>query len=76
MHGKASPELIAKAVASWESLPKKQLNVTFIRNNLDMLARYNRRVIEQCYRRVYCSVKDDLVLSAPPAAVSPSLVAS
>ena len=45
--------------------PEKQINVTFLRNNLDMLARYNRRVVEQCYKRVYCSVKDGLVLSEP-----------
>ena len=63
VQGKASPEFIAQAIASWERLPEKQINVTFLRNNLDMLARYNRRVIEQCYKRVYCSVKDGLVLS-------------
>ena len=65
VQGKASPEFIAQAIASWERLPEKQINVTFLRNNLDMLARYNRRVIEQCYKRVYCSVKDGLVLSEP-----------
>jgi hypothetical protein len=65
VQGKASPEFIAQAIASWERLPEKQINVTFLRNNLDMLARYNRRVVEQCYKRVYCSVKDGLVLSEP-----------
>lgn len=63
--GMASPEFIAHVIASWERLPEKQINVTFLRNNLDMLARYNRRVVEQCYKRVYCSVKDGLVLSEP-----------
>jgi hypothetical protein len=63
--GKASPEFIARAIANWERLPEKRINVTFRRNNLDVLARYNRRAIEQCYKRVYCSVKDGLVLSAP-----------
>jgi hypothetical protein len=62
VQGKASPELIAQAIATWERLPEKQIHVTFLRNNLDMLARYNRRAIEQCYQRVYCSVKDGLVL--------------
>ena len=63
LKGKASPEFIAQAIANWERLPEKQIRVTFVRNNLDMLARFNRRAIEQCYRRVYCSVKDGLVLS-------------
>jgi hypothetical protein len=65
VQGEASPEFIARAIANWERLPEKQISVTPRRNDLDMLARYNRRVIEQCYKRVYCSVKDDLVLSAP-----------
>lgn len=65
VQGKASPEFIAQAIAFWERLPEKQIDVTFLRNNLDMLARYNRRVVEQCYKRVYCSVKDGLVLSVP-----------
>ena len=65
VQGKASPEFIAQAIASWERLPEKNVNVTFLRNNLDMLARYNRRVVEQCCKRVYCSVKDGPVLSAP-----------
>ena len=63
LRGKASPEFIAQAIANWERLPEKQIRVTFVRNNLDMLARFNRRAIEQCYSRVYCSVKDGLVLS-------------
>ena len=39
-------------------------HVAFQSNDLGMLARYNRRVVEQCYKHVYCSVKTDLVLSA------------
>lgn len=62
---KASPDFIARAIASWESLPEKQVNVTFLQDDLGMLARYNRRVVEQCYMHVYCSVKDGLVLSEP-----------
>ena len=65
VRGKASPEFIARAVASWESLPEKQVNVTFLQNDLGMLARYNQRVVKQCYMRVCCSVKDGLVLSEP-----------
>ena len=59
---KASPKLIAtREIASWERHRGKQINVTFLRNHVDMLARYHRRVVEQCYERVYCSVKDGLV---------------
>jgi hypothetical protein len=65
LQGKASPEFIAQALVNWESLPEKQINVTFIRNNMGMLTRYNRREVEQCYKQVYCSVKDGLVLSTP-----------
>ena len=65
LQGKAAPEFIARAIANWERLPEKQINVTFLRNDLDMLARFNRLAIEQCYKRVYCSVKDGLVSSAP-----------
>ncbi len=65
VQGKASPEFIAQAVANWESLPSRQVIVTPLRNHLGMLARYNRRTIEQCYERVYCSVKDGLVLWEP-----------
>lgn len=71
LQGKASPEFIAHAIACWERLPEKRINVTFLRNNLDMLARYNRRVIEQCYKRVYCSAKDGLVLVEPRFASAP-----
>jgi hypothetical protein len=67
LQGKASPQFVAQAIANWERLPEKQISVTFLRNNLDMLARFNHRAIEQCYKRVYCSVKDGLVLPTPPA---------
>ena len=62
LQGKASPEFLAHALALHERLPEKEIKVTFLRNNLDMLARYNRRAVEQCYERVFCSVKDGLVL--------------
>lgn len=63
LQGMADPEFIARTIASCEDLPEKPINVTFLRNNLDMLACYNRRVVEQCYKRVFCSAKDGLVLS-------------
>lgn len=62
MQGRASPEFLAHALTSFENRPQVRLNVTPIRNNMPMLARYNRRVIEQCYERVYCSTKDGVVL--------------
>jgi hypothetical protein len=65
LQGKASPEYISWAIANWERLPEKQIRVTFTRNNMEMLARFNHRAIEQCYKRVYCSVKDGLVLPTP-----------
>lgn len=65
LRGKADPDFIARAIANWERRPENQINVTFLRNNLAMLASYNRRVVEQCYKRVYCSAKDGLVLWEP-----------
>lgn len=60
VQGKAPPERIASAIASRERR-QQPVNVTFLRNNLDMLRRYNRRVVDQCYERVFCSAKDGLV---------------
>jgi hypothetical protein len=63
VQGNASPEFIAQTIANWESLSDRRVHVTFLRNHLGMLARYNQHTIEQCYERVYCSAKDGLVLS-------------
>jgi len=73
VQGRASPEFVANALAAWKQRLQATINVTMTRNNRDMLARYNRRVIEQCYKRVYCSAKTGLVLggSLPPDARSP-----
>ena len=65
LRDKASPEFLVNALTARENLPQAQITVTHVRNNLDMLARYNRRVVEQCYERVYCSVKDAVQLSEP-----------
>lgn len=62
---KAHPEFLANALAARERLLPPQINVTFRRNDLDMLALYNRRVVEQCYERVFCAAKDDLILFEP-----------
>jgi hypothetical protein len=63
MQGRASPDFLAHSLACFERRPEVTLNVTLKRNDKAMLARYNRRVIEQCHERVYCSVKEGLVLS-------------
>ena len=65
LQGKASPEFLADALANSESLPHAEIMVKHVPNNLDMLARYNRRAVEQCYSHVYCSVKEDIVLMEP-----------
>ncbi len=57
VQGRASPEFVANALAAWKQRLQATINVTMTRNNRDMLARYNRRVIEQCYKRVYCSAR-------------------
>jgi hypothetical protein len=59
--GKAPPEFLARALAAREQF-ESQIHVTFQRNHLGMLAQYNRHTIYQCFRRVYCSAKDGLVL--------------
>jgi hypothetical protein len=58
-----SPEFIARALASWEKLPEKQINITFLCDNLEMPKCFNRRAVEQCYRHVYCTAKDGFLLA-------------
>jgi hypothetical protein len=65
LQGKAQPEFIAEALGNLQGLPTKHVYVTFQRNRLDMLARYNRRVIEQCHSHVFCSAREGLVLWEP-----------
>ena len=65
LQGKAHPQFLENALAAREQLMPPQINVTFLRNNFDMLARYNRRVVEQCHERVFCATKESLVLSEP-----------
>jgi hypothetical protein len=50
--GRVRPESLTRALASWEQRPMATINVTVRRNDRNMLVRYNRRVIEQCYKRV------------------------
>ncbi|ACM31124.1 hypothetical protein [Rhizobium rhizogenes] len=58
--GRAGPEVFAQTIASMERR-EQPVNVRFLRNDLDMLKRYNRRAVDQCYERVFCSAKDGLV---------------
>jgi hypothetical protein len=62
LEGKAPPDFLANSIAQFERRAMAQLHVTPLRNHLPMLAQYNRRVIEQCYERVYCSARDGIVL--------------
>ena len=61
LRGKASPEFLARAIAWQQRLPQKQVHVTLVRNDLVLLESYNRRVIEQSRKRVYCSIKNGLL---------------
>jgi hypothetical protein len=63
LEGRAHPEFLASALARWEQRPMPIVNVTVARNDLAMLARFNRRVIDFCYTRVYCSAKENPVLA-------------
>jgi hypothetical protein len=65
LKGKAHPDFLANALAARERLLPPQIDVTFRRNDHDMLARYNRRVVEQCYERVFCAKKDGVLLAEP-----------
>jgi hypothetical protein len=63
LQGRGSPEFLDHALACWRTRPQQPtIDIRYLTNNRGMLARYNRRVVEQCHERVYCSVKDDLVL--------------
>jgi hypothetical protein len=55
----------AFALASFERRSEVGPKVRLFRNNRAMLARYNRRVIDQCYEHVYCSAKDGVVVQQP-----------
>ena len=62
VQGRGSPAFIESALATWRQRPQATVNVTMTRNNREMLARYNRRVVEQCRDRVYCAAKTGIVL--------------
>jgi hypothetical protein len=63
VEGRAAPAFVANALAAWRERPQATINVTVTKNNRPMLARYNRRVIEQARERVYCAEKTGIVLA-------------
>jgi len=62
LDGKADPEFLDKVLADRKSLPSKQIDVQFFRNNRELLAVYNGQVVYQCHERVFSAFKDGLVL--------------
>ncbi|WP_126424062.1 hypothetical protein [Asticcacaulis excentricus] len=65
LEGRAAPEFVKEALAAWQQRPQASVNVTVTKNDPKMLARYNRRVVEQARERVYCAKKADIVLASP-----------
>lgn len=63
VEGRASPAFVANALAAWRQRPQATINVSVTKNNRPMLARYNRRVVEQARERVYCAEKTGVVLA-------------
>ena len=63
VEGRAAPAFVAHALAAWRQRPQATINVTVTKNNQPMLARYNRRVVEQAREKVYCAAKTGIVLT-------------
>jgi hypothetical protein len=61
LQGRANHEFVARALANWKKRAVSTVNLTVMHNDRTLLARYNRRVVEQSHSRVYCAVKDGLV---------------
>ncbi len=63
VEGRAAPEFVAYALANWRRRSEATINVTVTKNDSRMLARYNRRVVEQAFERVYCAAKTGIVFA-------------
>lgn len=63
MKGRASPEFLDVVLKNWRQRPVTTINVTVKKNERDLLASYNRHVIEWSRERVYCASKSGIVLS-------------
>lgn len=61
--GRAPSAFVADALAAWRQRLQATINVTVTKNDRQMLARYNRRVVEQAHERVYCAAKTGIVLA-------------
>jgi hypothetical protein len=64
LHGRANTQFVEHALDNWRRRATSTVNLTVTHNDRALLARHNRRVVEQCHSRVYCAVKDGLVLAA------------
>lgn len=63
IEGRVAPAFVANALTAWRQRPQATINVTVTKNNRPMLARYNRRIIEQARERVYCAEKTGIMLA-------------
>jgi hypothetical protein len=63
LQGRANPAFLAYALENWKKRAAATVNMTVMHNDQAMLARYNRRVVEQSHSRVYCSVKEGIVFA-------------
>jgi len=64
LQGRANPMFLEHALENWKRRAVATVNLTVTHNDRALLARHNRRVVEQCHSRVYCAVKDDLIFAA------------
>lgn len=59
---KFPPNFVQSAMNVLERQNKKRIHVTFLRNDLKMLQRYNRSVVFQCHERVFSSTSRNLII--------------
>lgn len=62
LESSVAPAVLTNALSAWRKRPQATVSLTVTRNNREMLASYNRRVIEQARERVFCAKKDHIVL--------------
>jgi hypothetical protein len=64
LEGKVNAQILENAFKTLQRhLPHATVHAVIERNSRANLARYNRRVVEQCRERVYCSSKEEPVLA-------------
>lgn len=52
----------APVLNAWRARPQNTIEISVIKNNHKMLARFNRRTIEQARERVYCAKSDGILI--------------